>query len=98
MVRAVSARTDWFRGIPLVKVGRVDRVPAEDAGERAAEQAAQVASVDPAEVVAELLAEHLAECSEAEEAVVVRRARKIKSSGGESHSLQLLRSLRKFRV
>lgn len=68
MVRAASARTDWSPEIPLVKADPVDRVPAEDAGERAAEQAGQEASVDPAE--AEASAEHLAECLEAEEVVV----------------------------
>lgn len=72
MVRAASARTDWFRGIQAVKVGPADKVPAEDAGERAAEQAGQEASVDPAE--AEASAEHLAECLEAQEEVVVAGA------------------------
>jgi len=70
MVRAASARTDWFRGIQAVKVGPADKVPAEDAGERAAEQAGQADLVDPAEAVA-ASAEHLAECLEAEEEVAL---------------------------
>ena len=66
MVRAASARTDWFRGIQAVKVGRADKVPAEDVGEPGgggrrgwwtAEERAE----------AEASAEHLAECLEAVE-------------------------------
>ena len=68
MVRADSARTDWFRGIPPAKADPVVRDRAEDVAGRAAvdpEEGVQAASVDP-EGVVEVLAELLAECLEAE--------------------------------
>jgi hypothetical protein len=70
MVRADSAKTDWFRAILPVKAGQVDKGQAADvAGQVAARREEdKAASVDPAaEAVA--LAEHLAECSGAEEVV-----------------------------